>query len=332
MTSEPPEQPDALRLRYKANPKTSAAHYPLSKHPRSRQTLSQTNSSGIPLTEADSVLKLLWDQDAVAWDRYWVPIFRLFARDLVKDTSPSRGDVVLDLGTGSGVAAIEVSEAAPSVGLVVGIDRSDAMIALARKKAIKAHRRNVRFIKMNGEDLRFPDGFFDAAVSNCGIAIPDFSKGLKEILRVLKPGGVLVFNDWHLIDVKPHRIFGEALGRYRTSTPSLKLARERSALATMESFHHSLSSKRQLEIAHDAGFRDAQLTNRRYMVRMPSVNDYLKMRLCRATIRRETSEMSTTQRGLFLSELRTRLREFVKGNSLVFDWDVFYVRGHRPSE
>jgi ubiquinone/menaquinone biosynthesis C-methylase UbiE len=114
------------------------------------------------------------------------------------------------LGTGSGVAAIEVSKAASSVGLVVGIDQSDAMTALARRKAIKAHRRNVRFIKMSGEDLRFPDEFFDAAISNCGIGISDFSKGLKEILRVLRPGGALVFNEWHLIDVKPDRIFGEA--------------------------------------------------------------------------------------------------------------------------
>ena len=281
--------------------------------------------------EADSVLESLWDQDAAAWERYWVPIFGLFARDLVRDSSPSPGDVILDLGTGSGVAAIEVSKAVPSVGLVVGIDRSDAMIALARKNAVKAHRRNLRFIKMNGEDLQFPDGFFDAAISNCGIGTPDFKRGLKEILRVLRRGGVLVFNDWHLIDVKPHRIFGEALGRYRTATPSPQLARERSALARMESYHHSLSSKTQLEMAHDAGFGDVQLTNRRYKVRMPSVNDYLKMRLCRATIKREISEMSATQRRLFLSELRARLRECVKGNNLVFDWDVFYVRAFRPS-
>jgi ubiquinone/menaquinone biosynthesis C-methylase UbiE len=292
--------------------------------------VSQANSSRIPLAEADAVLKALWDQDAVAWDRYWVPIFRLFARDLVKDASPSVGDVVLDLGTGSGVAAIEASKATPSIGLVVGIDRSDAMIALARKKAVKARRRNMRFIKMSGEDIRFPDGFFDAAISNCGIGIPDFSKGLRETLRVLRPGGVLVFNDWHLIDVKPHRVFGEVLGKCRITTPSPQLALERSALAGMESFHRSLNSKTQLQMTSDAGFRNAQLTNRRYRVRMPGVDDYLKMRLCRATIRREISEMPPTQRGLFLSELRERLREFVKGNGLVFDWNVFYIRAKKP--
>jgi ubiquinone/menaquinone biosynthesis C-methylase UbiE len=292
--------------------------------------VAQRNSSRISLMEADSVLKSLWDQDAAAWDRYWVPIFRLFAKDLVKDISPSPGDVILDLGTGSGVAAIEVTKAAPSVGLVVGIDRSDAMIALARKKAVKAHLRNLRFIKMSGEDLRFPDEFFDAAVSNCGIGILDFSKGLKEIRRVLRPGGVLVFNDWHLIDVKPHRIFGEVLGKYRTVTPSPELARERSALAGMESFHHSLSRRMQLEMTHEAGFRDERVRNRRYSVRMASVNDYLKMRLCRATVTREISEMPAVQRRLFLSELRARLQEFVKGNHLVFDWNVFYIHARRP--
>jgi len=276
------------------------------------------------------ILGSLWDQDAIAWNRYWVPIFKLFARDLVEDASPGREDVILDLGTGSGVAAIEVCKAAPSVCLVIGIDRSDPMITLARRKAARGRLRNVRFIKMSGEDLRFPDAFFDAAISNCGISIPDFNKGLKEILRVLRPGGVLAFNDWHLIDVKPHRIFGEVLGKYRTATPSLQLARERSALATMESFHRSLGDKTQLEMVRDAGFEKARLTNRRYKVRLGGTEDYLRMRLCRATIRRELSEMSRTQRRLFLSELRERLREFVKRGDFVFDWTVFYVWAKKP--
>jgi ubiquinone/menaquinone biosynthesis C-methylase UbiE len=280
--------------------------------------------------EADCVLEPLWDQDAVAWHRYWAPIFRLFARDLVKKASLSQGDVVLDLGTGSGVAAFEASKAHPSVGLVVGVDRSDAMIALASKEAAKTRRRNLRFIKMNAEALNFPGGFFDAAISNCGIGVADFGKGLNEVLRVLSPGGILVFNDWHLIDVKPHRIFGEVLGTHRTAKPSPQLARQRLALASMESFHHSLSAKMQLEMVHDSGFEDARLSNRRYEVRMAGVEDYIKMRICRATIRREISEMPPKQRRLFLSELRERLRQFVKRDALVFDWDVFYIRARKP--
>jgi ubiquinone/menaquinone biosynthesis C-methylase UbiE len=292
--------------------------------------LPPTKSARIPLMEADSVVRLLWDQDAVAWHRYWVPIFRLFARDLVKKASLSRGDVVLDLGTGSGAAAFEAVKAHPSVGLVVGIDRSDAMIALANKEATRTRRQNLRFIKMSAEALNFPDGFFDAAISNCGIDIADFGRGLNEVLRVLSPGAVLVFNDWHLIDVKPHWVFGEVLRMHRTAKPSAQLARQRSALACMESFHHSLNVKAQLKMVHDSGFEDVHLSNGRYEVRMPSVEDYIKMRICRATIRREISEMSPKQRRLFLSELRERLRKFVKGDALVFDWDVFYILAKKP--
>jgi len=283
------------------------------------------------LTEADSVLKSLWDRDVAAWDRYWVPVFSLFARELVADASLSAGDVVLDLGTGSGLAAIEACKAVPSLGVAIGIDRSEAMIRLARKKAARAHLRNARFHEMTAEDLHFPNEFFDAVISNCGIDVAEFSNDLKEVLRVLKPGGVFVFNDWHLIDVKPHRVFGEVLGEYRTLTPSPRLARERLALASTESYSRSLSSEGLLEMVHDAEFRRPRLTNRRYKVRMRGTRDYMRMRLCRATIRREISEMSPTQHRLFLSELRKRLQEFVKRNSFVFDWPVFYIHAEKPS-
>lgn len=284
----------------------------------------------MPLVEADSILESLWERDAVVWDRYWVPVFRLFARELIRSASPSPGDLILDLGTGSGVAAIETSKSVQSLGLVVGIDRSDAMITLARRKVARAGLSNVRFIKMSGEDLRFPDGFFDIAISNCGIGIYDFSRGLKEILRVLRPGGVLVFNDWHLIDVKPHRTFGEVLGKCRTGNPSPQLALERSALACTESYHHSLSSDRQVKMVNDIGFSRVRFSSRRYRVRMHGTTDYIKMRLCRAAIRHEISEMPMVQRKLFLSELTTRLRKFVKRTGFVFDWNVFYICGKKP--
>jgi len=279
------------------------------------------------LTEADSVMRSLWDRDAGVWDRYWVPVFSLFARDLVADASLLPGDVVLDLGTGSGVAAIEACRAVPSLGVVVGIDRSEAMIRLARKRAARAHLRNIRFHKMTAEDLRFPDEFFDAVISNCGIDFAEFSKDLKEALRVLKPNGVLVFNDWRVADVKPHLVFNEVLDKYRTLTPSPQLARDRRAVAIADP---SISSERLLEMAYDVGFRGVLLRNRRYRVRMERTSDYIRMRLCRATTRREISEMPLTQRRLFLSELRKRLQEFVKGNRFVFDWGVFYIHAEKP--
>jgi len=284
----------------------------------------------LSLSEAESVWASLWDQDVNSWERYWVPAFIVFARDLVSGASLSPGGVALDIGTSSGVAAFEARRAVRSGGFVVGIDRCAPMIALARKKASRAGLRNVRFFQTFAEDLRFPEGFFDAVISNCGIPIVGLSGILKGILRVVRPGGKLAFNDWHLIDVKPHRIFGNVLGRYRTPNPSPELARERSALAKLESYHHSLSSEVQRQAVSDAGFRDVAVISHQHKVRLKSVDFYLKMRTTRATIRRELSEMSPDSRKGFAIELRNSLRQFRTRGGFVFDWPVFYISAEKP--
>jgi len=277
----------------------------------------------MPFAEADSVAKSLWESDALAWDRYWVPIFSLFAKQLALVSSTSPGDVILDVGTGSGLAVRELCKTTRSVGLVVGIDSSEEMIRLARRRAAPAGLKNVKFLKMQAEELRFPDGFFDVVVSNCGINVAHFSQCVKEISRVLRPGGVFAFNDWNLIDVKPHRIFGEILGRHRTTAPSLQLARERAA-------KDDLDAKVQLQIVLEAGFKTASLVKRRHRVRLNSIEDFLRLRLCRSTIRREMSEMTTSNRRVFLRDLRSALKQFVHDDAFIFNWPVFYIRANKP--
>jgi len=281
-------------------------------------------SSGhrMSLAEADSVAKRLWESDALAWDKYWVPIFSIFAKQLATVSSPSPGDVILDVGTGSGLAVRELCETRPSAGLVVGIDSSEEMIRLARRRAASAGLRNVKFLKMHAEELRFPDGFFDVVVSNCGLDFAGFSQCVREISRVLRPGGLFAFNDWHLIDVKPYRIFEEILGSHRTARPSPQLARERAAVAT------SIDADVQLQIL--SGFKEASLVTRRHRVRLNSIEDFLRLRLSRSTIRREMSEMTASNRRIFLRDLRSALKQFVRDDAFIFNWPVFYVRAVKP--
>ena len=279
----------------------------------------------ISLAKTDSVAKSLWESDALSWDRYWVPIFSLFGRQLALVSSPSPSDIVLDVGTGSGLAVRELCKTTRSVGLVVGIDSSEEMIRLARRRAAPAGLKNVKFLKMQAEELRFPDGFFDVVVSNCGINVAHFSQCVKEISRVLRPGGVFAFDDWHLIHVKPHRIFEEILGRHRTATPSPQLARERAALAA-----DFLDAKVQLHILLEAGFKKVSLVKRRHQVSLNSIGDYLRLRLCRSTIRREMSEMTATNRRMLLYDLRPALKQFVHDDAFIFNWPVFYIRANKP--
>jgi ubiquinone/menaquinone biosynthesis C-methylase UbiE len=114
---------------------------------------------------------------------------RVAAR-LVDLATPSNGEHVLDVGTGTGLVAHLV---APRVnpGTVIGIDLSDHMLALARSKASK----NVQFLGMAAEHLVFRPDTFDLVTMGESLAyLADPTSGLGEANRVLRPGGRLALS------------------------------------------------------------------------------------------------------------------------------------------
>ena len=111
---------------------------------------------------------------------------RVAAR-LVDLSTPSTGEQVLDVGTGTGLVAHLV---APRVnpGTVIGIDLSDHMLALARSKQSK----NVQFLGMAAEHLVFRPDTFDLVTMGQALAyLADPTSALAEANRVLRPGGRL---------------------------------------------------------------------------------------------------------------------------------------------
>jgi SAM-dependent methyltransferase len=97
---------------------------------------------------------------------------------------------VLDVGCGSGWAARLLAQQAHA-GQVVGIDVSDEMIGVAREQSKTLT--NVEFRVASAEGLPFPDNSFTHAFSMESLYYyADIAKALREIHRVLKPGGVFV--------------------------------------------------------------------------------------------------------------------------------------------
>jgi ubiquinone/menaquinone biosynthesis C-methylase UbiE len=100
---------------------------------------------------------------------------------------PVPGTRILDLACGPGTLSYPLARAVSPGGEVVGIDLAPGMIELAQRDAPPDL--PVRFELMDMEDLRFPDGSFDAAVSGHGLQfVPDLLRALSETRRVLKPG------------------------------------------------------------------------------------------------------------------------------------------------
>ena len=280
------------------------------------------------LEQAEQIVMNLWDEDARAWRRYWAPIFRRFAEDLIFDSGLSQGQLVLDIGTGTGVAAFEAARRVKS-GFVFGIDRSKSMLA-DRRAEPNARFRNVRFFLMDAQELLFPNQMFDVAVSNCGISPVGFRQTVAEVYRVLRNGGAFAYSDWRLKDVEAHKIFSETLQKYRTTSPSKKLSLERAALATFERVsNHEMNSDQQVRELRIMGFERAKVKTRNYRIALDGIQGYLDMRLKRATLKRELRELPSKKRRELLRALGDELTQFLQGGRFLFEWKVTFVRAKK---
>ncbi|HET9161979.1 MAG TPA: bifunctional demethylmenaquinone methyltransferase/2-methoxy-6-polyprenyl-1,4-benzoquinol methylase UbiE [Solirubrobacterales bacterium] len=104
----------------------------------------------------------------------------------------SPGDAVLDVCCGTGDLSFELAARVAPGGHVVGCDFSEPMLDLAREKAVERGT-PVRFEWADALQLPYDEGRFDALTVGFGVRnFADRDKGLREMARVLKPGGRLV--------------------------------------------------------------------------------------------------------------------------------------------
>jgi len=110
---------------------------------------------------------------------------------LVKIVKEKQPQIILDIATGTGDLAIALSETGARE--IIGLDISKGMLDVGRKKIVSKNlEKIIQMVQGDGESLPFEKDHFDAITVAFGVRnFEDLEKGLKEILRVLKPGGIL---------------------------------------------------------------------------------------------------------------------------------------------
>jgi len=116
------------------------------------------------------------------------------AGHLVRYAGVMGGQAVLDVGTGTGVVAITARRMGAKV---TGLDLTPALLAQAKENAVVAGHNDIAWHEGDAEALPFPDACFDVVLSQFGhMFAPRPEVAVSEMLRVLKPGGIIAFATW----------------------------------------------------------------------------------------------------------------------------------------
>lgn len=134
-----------------------------------------------------------WQAAAEAWYR-WSPVLKQWlgkATDkMLEMAGITTGQRVLDIAAGAGEQSVTAAKKLGPAGYVLATDISSNILEFAKKLAKDEGLTNIETAVMDGENLTLDSESFDAVISRVGlIYFPDQQKALKEMWRVLKPGG-----------------------------------------------------------------------------------------------------------------------------------------------
>jgi ubiquinone/menaquinone biosynthesis C-methylase UbiE len=262
-----------------------------------------------------------YDGIAQQYARVQAPVMALPAPDLVDLIQIGPDARVLDIGTGTGVAARAASAKVGSEGVVVGVDPSLPMLQMAGREG-----GGPSYAAATAIDLPFRDATFTHVLANFVIAhFPKYDTALFDILRVLRPGGRMGATAWGPADDKDEfRRTWRGVAEEYAEPGILSDALQRAA-----PWEELFANKDRLkEVLHDAGLRDIWVEKRDYRFET-SAEDYLAGRETAATgrfLRQMLGEelwevFRRRAREVFTDRFPPRINDFR---------EVILAAGHKP--
>jgi ubiquinone/menaquinone biosynthesis C-methylase UbiE len=149
----------------------------------------------------------VWQESARYWTKHSDTIHKMFVpltRALIERAGIHEGQTVLDIAGGAGEPSLTIAEVVGPGGSVTCTDGVAQMVEAARAEAQQRGITNVQFHQCAADSLPFGSNSFDVVVSRLGVMLfPDPEGAMREMLRVLKPGGGLAFAVWGKSEINP---------------------------------------------------------------------------------------------------------------------------------
>lgn len=162
----------------------------------------------------------LYSGIAETYQQYASKAFGAFLDPLTAMAAIEKGQRILDLGTGTGQAAMAAARIVGDKGRVIGLDIAPGLIIKAKEQAEQKCVSNVEFLEGDAEQLNFADDSFNVALCHFGLMhFPSRDTALSEMRRVLKKGGRVVLSVWSTPDKM--RVLGIVTAKIKEVFPQI---------------------------------------------------------------------------------------------------------------
>lgn len=244
------------------------------------------------------------------YERYFVPaIGAPHAADLIDTAALRLGERVLDVACGTGVVARLAAERVGTTGTVAGLDLNPGMLAVAR--VVTPPSLSIEWHEASAEAMPLPDEAFDVVLCQFGLQfVPDKPAALREMRRVLAPGGRLAIN----VPGSTPPIFAivdEALERH--------IGPEAAGFVRMVFSLHDPDEIRNL--INSAGFHDVDVQPGTKTLRLPPPEEFLWQYVQSTPLAAVMARADDQSRAALERDVVAKLQEFVKNGALIFQHD-----------
>ncbi len=206
---------------------------------------------------------------------------------------------------------------------IVGVDAAPGMVRAAQAKANAERLSRLKFLCAAAEQLSFPDEYFDGVMCRFGVMLFENPElGLREMHRVLKPGGRYALAVWGRAETMTtlqwaHRAFKDRV------PPDLQPPL---AIATSLGMPHALSS-----LLREAGYQDIQVHRHRFDYHFDSYAQYWDLLEASEILKTQLDALSENERHSVRDEVATYAEAFLREGRLVIPHEYLLASGNKPS-
>jgi ubiquinone/menaquinone biosynthesis C-methylase UbiE len=268
-----------------------------------------------------------WETSSQYWNKYQALIEMMFAplsSALIEAAQIAAGQSVLDVGGGSGEPSLTIASVVGNCGSVTYTDPAAGMVRSSRDEAARRGFTNISFHQCPVEHLPFADSSFDAAVGRLSaMFFPDVVAGLRETLRVVKPGSRVSFLVWGGRDVNPFfTVVTDTLDRFVQAEPEEEDAPAAFRFATPGKLADRL---------REAGATSVSEDTLDFMVEAPiTVGQFWELRTEMSdTFRKKLARLVPDQIAAIRYTVQKAVADYFKTGAMSFPAQVLIVTGQK---